>query len=216
MPVSEKFDFPKFVEDLREYSPEDRREKVNREHQRVKEMTIRESGQKFQQQLYVGRLERLGRHLKGIDVSRELTPSEVQAYSLLSGTPAAPAAVEEAPVAAPAPPPPPAPAPAKAAAPAAAPAAQGKERRTSRRIAMRTKIYVRRDGDKTGEVTEPVNVSKGGVSFVSRRKYGLHENVFVTMHYTPGGEGMGTKSLVVRAAKIAESPDFSYGIKFLE
>lgn len=195
MAAPEKFDFAEFVIGLKASPPENRRDKVQQECWRARDLTIRESGAKFQQQLYVGRLERLARHLKGIDVSRELTPSEVQAYALLLDTPAP---------AAPAVQPPPAPA-----------APQGKDRRTSRRIAMKTRARVRRQSNQEGEVVEPVNVSKGGISFLSRKRFELHESVFVTMHYQPGAAEMETRSQIVRAAP-TDTGDFSYGVKFLE
>jgi hypothetical protein len=87
----------------------------------------------------------------------------------------------------------------------------GAERRTSRRIQMKTKVRIRYN--KAMETVEPVNVSKGGISFESLRNYALHEIIFVTMHYQPETDQMETRSIIVRAAPKEEGT--SYGVKFL-
>jgi hypothetical protein len=209
----EKFDFTELVLRLKELPADERLDETRDELTRTRALVIRDATRKFQHQLYIGRVERLLRHLKGTDVTRELTPTEVQAYALLSAQP--PLAAAAASVIAP-PPMPAVPAPAPAEAPAPEPLPQGKDRRVSRRIQMRTRVRIRRDSDESAEVVEPVNVSKGGISFQSRRRIELYETVFVTMHYQTEVIEMETRSLIVRAAPIAGSSEISYGVKFLE
>jgi hypothetical protein len=201
MLVDESFDFAEFTFMLRGVPPGDRRNKVAAELERVSGLTVREARQKFQQQLFMSRLERLVRFLDGEDVSGELTPSEKTAYAALGG----PKPAAQAPVA-----------PSKGA-PEAAPAAepQGKNRRQARRIQMKTRVRIRRDSDPMTEVLEPLDVSKGGVSFQSPRRFALHEIIWVSMHYKPGVSAMAVRSQIVRVAPIPQSVEFSYGAKFL-
>src|SRR5713226_7606214 len=83
----DKFDFTELVLRLKELPEDERLDEVRDELTRTRALVIRDSTRKFQHQLYTGRVERLMRHLKGTDVARELTPSEVQAYALLSAQP---------------------------------------------------------------------------------------------------------------------------------
>jgi hypothetical protein len=80
---------------------------------------------------------------------------------------------------------------------------------------MKTRVRIRRDSDNVSEILEPVNLSRGGVGFQSCKRFALHETVWVTMHYQPEATDMETKSIIVRAAPIAHSTEFSYGLKFL-
>jgi hypothetical protein len=222
------FNLNAFAQSLTAHPPAERAARVAAEVQRVRTMTVRDSAKRFSQQMYGKALERLGRALGGHDVGGELSPSERPAHALLLSV--APAAVEAVP-----PPPPPAAPPLAAppvvetaAATAAAPAPEpsGPERRTSRRIQMKTRVRIRRDSDNVSEVLEPINLSRGGVGFQSCKRYALHETVWVTMHYQPdnlgakghaldGAAEMETKSIIVRAAPIPQSTEFSYGLKFL-
>ena len=206
MPVDETFDFAEFTFMLGGFPPGDRRSQVAAELERVRGLTVREARQKFQQQLFMGRLERLVRFLDGEDVSGELTPSEKNAYAGLTGPMAAAAEA----------PPEPAPEPAPEAAPKPPPAApQGKDRRQSRRIQMKTRVRIRRESDSKPEVLEPLDLSKGGISFQSPKRFAMREIIWVSLHYQPGVSTMAVRSQIVRAAPIPQSAEFSYGVKFL-
>lgn len=230
----EQFDFVGFGASLRGVPRHDQRERVHEELGRVRNMPVREPSWKFKQHIYLRRLERLGRHLAGEDVSLELTPTEIEAYTLLSSPPepaarpaqagaghepAAAAGVHAPPVvgaataaagAAKAP---------TAAAPAPEPPRPGAdERRRSRRIQMRTRARIRRESDGGSEVLEPVNVSRGGLAFCSSHVYALHEKIFVNMHFQPNqpeSDAIESHGLIVRAAPVAGSPLYSYGVKFI-
>jgi hypothetical protein len=251
------FDLNAFAQTLAGFPVAERAGRVEAEVQRVRAMTVRDAARRFDGQMYVQHLERLGRALSGHDVGGELTPSERPVHALLLGCApqavAAAAALESsAPSTAT---PPPAPSrqstpPDSPAAPAMAVAAvettsveaaselSGAERRTSRRIQMKTRVRIRRDSDNVCEVLEPVNVSRGGLGFQSCKRFALHETVWATMHYQPGSDGIPaksasrlagrskalaldaaaeieTKSIIVRAAAMANSIEFSYGLKFL-
>ena len=80
---------------------------------------------------------------------------------------------------------------------------------------MKTRVRIRRDSDNVSEILEPVNLSRGGISFKSCKRFALHETVWVTMHYQPQSTEMETKSIIVRAAPMKNSTEFSYGLKFL-
>lgn len=215
--TEEHFDITQLIADLAGKPADFHRQLLAKELGRVRDMTVRDAARRFKQQMYISRMERLMRYLNGEDVTQELTPSERSAYGLLGRgwaaakpavAPAAAPAAEPV-VAKPAPPPParvpepePEPEPAQP---------TGAERRTSRRIQMKTKIRVRYS--KAMEVVEPINVSKGGISFESQRSYALHEIIFVTMHYQAGTDQMETRSIIVRAAP--KDDVTSYGVKFL-
>ncbi len=199
MPAEEKFDLSAFVYGMRALSDQDRQQKLREEMERIGTLVVRDPGLQFQQQLYLQRLKRLSRFLTGEKIP--LTPVEVQAYVPLGRRPAA-----QAPVA-------------PGSTPAAAPAERpGSERRTSRRIALKTWVRVRRASDSETELVEPVNVSRGGLCFQSIRQYDLHDIIWIKMHCDPevpeSGE-METRCLIVRAAPVPEWEAFSYGLKFL-
>jgi hypothetical protein len=166
-------------------------------------------------------LERLSRFMAGEEVAMELTPTEIEAYALIS-TPlveepraaAAAAAHHSAAPSAPIAPP---------AAPLAAPAggealAEGAERRRSRRIQMRTRARICRESDGSTEVLEPVNVSRGGIGFRSSRLYARHEKITVNMHYQPKqpeSDISESRGMIVRAVAETGTQLYSYGVKFL-
>lgn len=209
--AEEHFDITQLIADLAGKPADFHRQLLAKELGRVRGMTVRDAGRRFKQQMYLSRMERLMRYLNGEDVTQELTPSERSAYGLLgrgwaAAKPAAPSVAEPAVVK-------PAPAPiTRAPEPEPEPVEPtGAERRTSRRIQMKTKIRVRYS--KAMEIVEPINVSKGGISFESQRSYALHEIIFVTMHYQPETDQMETRSIIVRAAP--KDDVTSYGVKFL-
>jgi len=213
--AEEHFDITQFIADLAGKPADFHRQLLAKELGRVRGMTVRDAGRRFKQQMYVSRMERLMRYLNGEDVTQELTPSERSAYGLL-GRGWAAAKPSVAPIAEPAAAPvvakPAPPQPARAPEPEPEPVEPtGAERRTSRRIQMKTKIRVRYS--KALEIVEPINVSKGGISFESQRSYALHEIIFVTMHYQPETDQMETRSIIVRAAP--KDDVTSYGVKFL-
>ncbi len=221
MTPDDSFDLDAFAEALAKFPAEERASRVDKEVQRVRALTVRDAGKRFNQQMHVTRLERLGRALSGHDVGGELTKSERASHALLLG---APQAVESAPKAATPQAATPKAAKSQAAAPKAAtppasdeaPEPSGAERRVSRRIQMKTRFRIRRDSDSVADVLEPLNVSRGGVGFQSSKRFTLHETVWVTMHYQPGSAGeMETKSIIVRAAPLSNGSDVSYGVKFL-
>ena len=84
MAEGEKFDFVEFVSTLRDLSSQDQRGRVTEELARMQAMLVRESSGKFEQQIYMRRVERLSRFLEGQDVAADLTPSEKRAYELLT------------------------------------------------------------------------------------------------------------------------------------
>ena len=185
----DEFDFEVFVSTLTAVPVGDRLAGVRKEMVRAQALVVRDAQRRFEQQVYVRRLERLVRYLSGENVSKELSPSETRAYEMLSKAPPAPA--EAAP-------------------------AMGKDRRVSRRIAMKTRVRIRRDSGSGAEVLEPVNVSRGGISFLSSAQYKMSEVVWVNLHYDPKNPEAAapeTRSIIVRAAP--ESGQFSYGVRFL-
>jgi pyruvate/2-oxoglutarate dehydrogenase complex dihydrolipoamide acyltransferase (E2) component len=217
----EQFDFVAFGESLRGLPRQEQRDQVQAELARMHGMVVREPSLKFKQHIYLRRLERLGRFLAGEEVSMELTPTEIEAYALISSPPEPPpAAAPPAAHPSPAPSAPVAPAAAPLAAAAAAEAqAGGAERRRARRIQMRTRARVRRLSDGTAEVLEPVNVSRGGIAFRSSRLYVLHEKVTVNMHYRPNqpeGDLIESHGMIVRAVPESGVQFYSYGVKFLD
>jgi hypothetical protein len=218
----EQFDFVAFGESLRGLPRQEQRDRVQGELARMQGMVVREPSLKFKQQIYLRRLERLSRFLAGEDVAMELTPTEIEAYALIATplerpqtAPAAAAAAHAsaAPSALPAPP------EASLAAPAGGEAlAEGPERRRARRIQMRTRARVRRDSDGSAEVLEPVNVSRGGISFRSSRLYAMHEKITVNMHYQPEQPEAAmiySPGMIVRAVAETGTQLYSYGVKFL-
>lgn len=213
--AEEHFDITQLIADLAGKPADFHRQLLAKELGRVRGLTVRDAARRFNQQMYLSRMERLMRYLNGEDVTQELTPSERSAYGLLGrGWAAAkPAAAPVAePAAAPAAAKPAPPPPARAPEPEPEPVEPtGAERRTSRRIQMKTKIRVRYSN--AAEIVEPINVSKGGISFESLRSYALHEIIFVTMHYQPETDQMETRSIIVRAAPKQDVT--SYGVKFL-
>jgi hypothetical protein len=194
-------------------------------------MTVRDAGRRFQQQMYVKALERLGRALGGHEVGGALSPSERPIHAmLLAVAPETMAATAAAAAPSRRSAPPDSPAVAHAETVAEAPVLSGPERRTSRRIQMKTRVRIRRDAERdsesVAEVLEPLNLSRGGVGFQSSKRFALHETVWVTMHYQPGSaeskalaaDGaaeMETKAIIVRAAPLADGAEFSYGLRFL-
>jgi hypothetical protein len=211
MTPDDSFDLNAFAQTLATHRPAERAARVEAEIQRARALTVRDSSKRFSQQMYGKSLERLGRALVGHDVGGELTPSERPIHALLLN--ATPAVVEAAPS-------PPKPVPVVVEAAAAVPAPpppepSGPERRVSRRIQMKTRVRIRRESDNVSEILEPLNLSRGGVGFQSCKRFALHETVWVTMHYQPDTTEMETKSIIVRAAPIRNSTEFSYGLKFL-
>ena len=199
--IEELFDFAEFTTALGGLPPGDRRSRATGELERVRGLTVREARKRFQQILFMTRLERLVRFLDGEDVSGELTPSERNALAALGG----PQPTGQAPVAA-----------AEGAPKAgAAPAPQGKDRRQSLRVWMKTRVRIRRESDPKPEVLEPLDLSNGGISFRSPKRFALREIIWVSMHYQPGVSTMAVRSQIVRAAPIPQAAEFSYGVKFL-
>jgi hypothetical protein len=242
----DSFDLSSFAQTVAQYPAAERAAQVDAEMKRVRGMTVRDSSKRFNQQMYITRLERLGRALAGHDVSGELTPSERHVHALLLAPPAvvaepvatvsvAAAAAVQTPVPVPVQTPDVSQSPALQAAvgdelaagdSSPEPVVSGPERRTSRRIQMKTRVRIRRESDNVSEVLQPVNVSRGGLGFQSPKRFGLHETVWVTMHYqAESGESkarvvdvvgsMETKSMIVRAAPLTNSTEFSYGVRFL-
>ena len=211
MDGQEKFDLSTFAPNLRGLSEEDQQDRVQEEVKRVSKLVVREPSRIFRQQLYLQHLKRLSRFLTGKDVARELTPSEARAYRLLTDIASQPARIA-APVPAPS-------APVLTAEERVDAKLGGrKEHRRSRRVGMATRVRIRRESGPEPEVLEPVNVSRGGISFESARQYDLHEIVWVKMHYAPNlpdGGGAETRSMIVRAVPLPRWEAFSYGIKFL-
>ena len=212
--AEEPFDFAAFALGIQAVSPEDRQARVKDEMARVNSLVVRDPSKRFEQHLYLKRLQRLSRFLAGEDVTGELTPSEARSYALLSGAPPpveAQLAVPEEPA-----PPPPAPAPAPVVTePKKEP--EGKERRVARRIAMKTKVRVRRDNVDDFEIVEPLNVSRGGVGFESVNEYQLDEIIWVIVHYEeekPDSEQIETRSTIVRVVPLKKWDAFSYGVQF--
>lgn len=82
------FDFPGLLSTLKHLGSGDQRARIEEEVRRVRELVIRDSSVRFQQQMYLRRLERLLHYFEGHNVTSELTPSEKRAYALLADTPA--------------------------------------------------------------------------------------------------------------------------------
>ncbi len=93
-----------------------------------------------------------------------------------------------------------------------------KEHRRYRRMAMKTRVRIRRESGSEMEVLEPVNVSQGGIGFESTRQYDPREVVWVKMPYDPSlpdSGGIETRSLIVRAVPLPGWNAFSCGVQFL-
>lgn len=204
MAAEEQFDFAAFAEGIQALSPADRQARVKDELARVHSLVVRDPSKRFEQQLYAKRLQRLSRFLGGENVLSELTPSEARTYALMGGA---------------APPPEPAPPVPVSEKPKEKEEEGGKERRIARRIAMKTKVRVRRDNADEFEIVEPLNVSRGGVGFESIHEYQLDEIIWVIVHYEPDkpdSEQIETRSTIVRVVPLKKWDAFSYGVQFLQ
>lgn len=208
MAHEETFDLNEFGQRLRQLEESDWQAEVSDELGRARGSSVRGADKRFAQQMYITRLERLARALRGEDVSKELTPSERAVYGLLFTGDATAAESSAAAATAPAPAP-------STTVPEPEREPTGQDRRVSRRIRMATKARVRREKDDSEEVVDPSNVSRGGIAYLSSKKLALHEIVWVALHYQPDLTKIETRGIIVRAAPIESSSEFSYGVKFL-
>lgn len=91
-----------------------------------------------------------------------------------------------------------------------------KESRRGRRVQLRTLIRVRRESESQAEVLQPVDVSRGGLSFQSVREYRLGEVLHIALHYDPRqpDAALETASCVVRIERLPQWEAFEYGVQF--
>src|SRR5208282_1186703 len=85
MTPDDSFDLNAFSQTLAGHPAAERAALVDAEVQRVRAMTVRDAGKRFDGQMYVKHLERLGGALGGHDVGGELAPSERPIHALLLG-----------------------------------------------------------------------------------------------------------------------------------
>src|SRR5258708_2192208 len=96
MTREETFDLNEFVERLTALPVDAWTSSISQELGRMRGVTVRDASKRFQQQMYVTKLERLARTIRGEDVSNQLTPSEQQAYGRLQTVAPFQAAAEQA------------------------------------------------------------------------------------------------------------------------
>lgn len=91
------------------------------------------------------------------------------------------------------------------------------DNRRGRRIQLRTLIRVRRESGTQAEVLQPVDVSRGGVSFQSVQEYKVSEVVYIALHYNPKqpNDALETGARIVRIERLPQWEAFEYGVQFL-
>lgn len=88
----------------------------------------------------------------------------------------------------------------------------GIERRKGKRVPVKVRARIRRPGSE--EVVEAINVSRGGICFLSQKSYGLSDVVWVAMHYTEGAQVFETPSRIVRLTPGKGGKPNAYGLRF--
>jgi len=97
-------------------------------------------------------------------------------------------------------------------------ATAGAERRGARRFTVRGCIRIRRASGRS-EVLQPSDVSRGGISFESVRRYDVGETVWVNLHYEHdaadrGRPGTETRCSIISAERLPRWDATRYRAKF--
>lgn len=87
------------------------------------------------------------------------------------------------------------------------------ERRASPRVNLRMPIRVR-NWYGTEELTKSENVSKGGLAFISDKRYELGEAIQITCPYNPGAENIESRARVVRRSEMKGTDRWIYGVRY--
>jgi hypothetical protein len=85
------------------------------------------------------------------------------------------------------------------------------ERRASPRVPLRLPIRVR-NWYGTEEFAKSENVSKGGLAFITDKRYEVGEAIMVSCPYKPGVDNIELRARVVRRAEVKGSGRFVYGV----
>jgi len=86
-------------------------------------------------------------------------------------------------------------------------------RRLSSRVALRLPIRVR-SWYGSEELAKSENVSKGGLAFVSDKRYEIGEALQITCPYKPGADNIELRGRVVRRDVMQGSGRFVYGVRY--
>jgi len=92
-------------------------------------------------------------------------------------------------------------------------AATFKERRASARVSLRLPIRVR-NWYGTEEFTKSENVSKGGIAFISEKRYEIGEAIQVTCPYNTGADNIESRARVVRRSEMQGTGRWVYGVRY--
>jgi hypothetical protein len=88
-----------------------------------------------------------------------------------------------------------------------------RERREHRRIPLQLPVRIR-DYHGGVEVTKTEDVSKGGFCYISEKNYYAGEGLLTMCPYSPNGENIESRSMVVRCQLIPGSTRKTYGIHY--
>ncbi len=88
-----------------------------------------------------------------------------------------------------------------------------KERRASARVSLRLPTRVR-NWYGTEEFTKSENVSKGGIAFISEKRYELGEAIQVTCPYNAGADNIESRARVVRRSEMQGTGRWVYGVRY--
>jgi hypothetical protein len=88
-----------------------------------------------------------------------------------------------------------------------------KDRRASPRVSLRLPIRVR-NWYGTEEFTKSENVSKGGLAFISEKRYEIGEALQITCPYNPGADNIESRGRVARRSETKGSGPWIYGVRY--
>ncbi len=87
------------------------------------------------------------------------------------------------------------------------------DRRSSSRVSLRLPIRVR-NWYGTEEFGKSENVSKGGIAFISEKRYEFGEAIQVTCPYNPGADNIESRARVVRRSELQGAGRWVYGVRY--
>ena len=88
-----------------------------------------------------------------------------------------------------------------------------KERRVTARVSLRLPIRIR-NWYGTEEFTKSENLSKGGLAFISEKRYEIGEAIQVTCPYNPGADNIESRARVVRRSEMQGTGRWVYGVRY--
>ena len=88
-----------------------------------------------------------------------------------------------------------------------------KERRATARVSLRLPVRVR-NWYGTEEFTRSENVSKGGLAFISEKRYEIGEAIQITCPYNPGANDIESRARVVRRSEMQGTGRWIYGVRY--